>query len=216
LLKIKMKIPIHSTPMLVLSTILSAGISPFLLAQNSQPAPSSDSALVHLSPDVADVLKLAHSQVGDATIIAFIRNSGKVYSMGASDLIYLRDQGVSDQVLTVMLNQQNNAPATATQAAPPVAVPSNSTQYVAVGAQPAASYTDAAPVYAQPSTAYVYPTTYSYPYYYPYYGSYWGYPSVYFGFGYWGGHYGSCYGGYHGGHYGGGYHGGGGGHGGHH
>src|SRR3954470_19500698 len=60
-----------------------------------------------LSYGAANVLKLAQAKVGDETIIAYIDKSGQGYgSLGASEIIYLRDQGVSDRVLTTMLAQE--------------------------------------------------------------------------------------------------------------
>ena len=214
-----MKTRFHSIPMVILAVMMSSPqFAPGLVAQNSAPAPApaSQAAPVQLSVDVWDVLRLAHSNVSDATITAYIRNSGKVYSLGASEILYLREQGLSDQVVTTMLEQQKNVatqavPQPAQAAQPSVWANNSSPQYVPAVTQPAPNYVQAAPVYAQPSPAYVYPPSYSYYDYWPYYGGYWGYPALSFSFG-WGGHYGGGYhgGGYYGGgHYGGGYHGGG-------
>jgi hypothetical protein len=218
-----MKSRICSKSLMVLAVMMLWG-GPVLVAQNATPAPSSEVAPVQLSADVWDVLRLAHGKVGDPAIIAYIKNSGKVYSLGASEILYLREQGLSDEVVMAMLNQRRNVaanvPATAPQPilqAPPQPAPtvqpvapaesSQQPQYAAA-AQPQTTYVQAAPVYSQPAPVYVYPQTY--PYYYsswPYYGSYWGYPGISLSFG-WGGYYGG-HGGYYGGHYGGGYHGGG-------
>jgi hypothetical protein len=222
-----MKTRIYAKSMLALVAMVWYGqITPVLVAQNSAPAPApaSQPAPVQLSVDVWDVLRLAHGNVSDATITAYIKNSGKVYSLGASEILYLRERGLSDQVVTAMLEQRTNSAANVAQAAPqpvptapqpglnapqlaPTAPPSvwannGSPPVVAAAPQPAPNYVEAAPVYAQPSPVYVYPPSYGYYDPWPYY---WGYPAVSFSFG-WGGH----YGGYHGGGYhGGGYHGGG-------
>ena len=211
--------------------VLCCQTAPVLLAQDSNSAPASAEAVapvsaseprpVQLSPGVPDVLKLGRAHVGDEAILAFISNSGRTYHLSVSEILYLREQGVSDQVVTAMLNSRQNAAATITQPAPhPVAQPAlqpaptgptadwvnSSPQPAPAATQFAPAYTVAAPVYVQPSPVYVYPAP-SYEYYdgWPYY---WGYPSVSFGFGFGRGY----YGGYHGGYHGGGYHGGGGGH----
>ena len=213
--------------------VLCSQTAPVLLAQNSSPAPASAEAAapasvsetrtVQLSSGVPEILKLGRAHVGDEVIIAFIMNSGRIYHLSASEILYLREQGVSDQVLTAMLSAGQNVAATSAQAAPqPVAQPAlqpaptgptavwanSSPQPAPAATQFAPAYVEAAaPVYAQPSPVYAYPAPY-YGYYdsWPYY---WGYPSVSFGFGFGRGY----YGGYHGGGYhGGGYHGGGGGH----
>ena len=56
---------------------------------------------------VADVLKLTQAQVGEEVVLNYVLNSGTVYNLGPKDIIYLRNQGVSDRVLTTMMNQRN-------------------------------------------------------------------------------------------------------------
>ena len=223
----KSRIPSKSM-MTVAVMVLCSQVAPVLLAQNSNstpasaeaaaPAPVSETRPVQLSSGVPDILKLGRAHLSDEAISAFISNSGRTYHLSVSEILYLREQGVSDQVVTAMLNSRQNTAATVAQVAPqpaptgPTADWVNSspqpapapTQYAP---QPAPSYVAAAPVYAQPSQVYVYPAP-SYGFYdsWPYY---WGYPSISFGFGFGGGHYGGFHGG---GYHGGGYHGGGGGH----
>ena len=228
----KSRIPSKSM-MTVAVMVLCSQVAPVLLAQNSNstpasaevaiPASASETRPVQLSSGVPEILKLGRAHVGDEVIIAFIMNSGRIYHLSASEILYLREQGVSDQVLTAMLSAGQNVAATSAQAAPqPVAQPAlqpaptgptavwanSSPQPAPAATQFAPAYVEAAaPVYAQPSPVYVYPAP-SYEYYdsWPYY---WGYPSLSFGFGFGRGY----YGGYHGGGFhGGGYHGGGGGH----
>jgi uncharacterized membrane protein YgcG len=218
-----MKNRITCKPMTALAVmVLCSQIGPVLRAQNSNSAPASAGATIPASPsetrpvklssDVAEILKLGRAHVSDEIIIAFIRNSHATYLLNASELLYLRQQGVSDPVLTAMLNARQNVAATAAQAAPTAGSANSSPQPVPVPAQPAPAYD--ASVYAQPSPTYVYPAPSYYDYYdyYGYWPYYWGYPAWSFGFGYYGGgYYGGRYGGYRGGAYGGGFHGGGGG-----
>lgn len=218
-----MKSRISFRLMLVLGGIVvCTQIGPVLRAQNanlastntgaSTPASTSQTRPVQLSPGVPEILKLARGGVGDEVIISFIRNSGRQYPLSASEVLYLREQGVSEPVLSAMLNNQPNAGAIAAQAAPqfapagPEAAPATN--------QPAPGYGETAPLYAQPVPGYGYAVPYDYDYgYWPYY--YWGYPAWGFGFVYGGGYYrgyhgGGYHGGYHGGgHPGGGFHGGG-------
>ena len=155
---------------------------------NVVPAASAGRTVPKFSYGVPQVLELAHAKIGDSTIISYIRNSGIVYRLDASQIIYLKQHGVSEAVIAAMVKQRPRAPATVVQ--------------------PATTYVRTVPS----STAYVVPYTQSYyyytPYYYPYYGYYgWPFPAIYFSFGYGGGHW---RGGYHGGHhYGGGHRGGG-------
>jgi hypothetical protein len=207
---------------------LCSQIAPVLLAQDSTPAPASAEAAspspasetraVQLSSGVAEILKLGRAHVGDEVVIAFIRNSGRSYHLSASEILYLRAQGVSDQVVTAMLTAGQNVAATSAQpppqpapTQPPADWANSNPQYAPDATQPAPSYDAAAPVYAQPSAGYAYPApSYGYYGYAPYY---WGYPAFSLGFGFGGGYYGGYYRrgyyGYHGGGYYGGYHGGG-------
>jgi hypothetical protein len=224
--------------MALMVVVLCSQTAAVLLAQNSNSAPASaqptaptsasDTRTVQLSSGVPEVLKLGRARVGDEVIIAFIVNSGKAYHLSASEILYLREQGVSDQVLTAMLNAGQNVAATPPQASPqPAAQPAptgptadwaNSNPQPAPTAPAAPQYAPAyaatAPVYVQPSPVYAYPAP-SYGYYdsWPYYS---GYPALSLSFGFGGGYYGGYHGGgyYGGGYHGGGYHGGGGG--GHH
>jgi len=152
-----------------------------------------------LAYGVPQVLQLKQAEVGDDTIIAYIKNSGNIYNLNADQIIYLRQQGLSDAVVTAMLNQPKPAMAVAAPATP--------------APQPVASAAEVAPVAATtaaPAVTYVQtvPATYYYqPYYYPVYSCF---PAVSFSFGWHGGGYYGGYGGWHGGGYG-GWHGGGGG-----
>jgi uncharacterized membrane protein YgcG len=173
-----------------------AGLSLSAMTVVAQTAPQ-------LSYGVPQVLQLAQAKVSDSTIIAYIHNSGYSYGLDANQIIYLRQQGVSDAVINTMLTQPKNAAANEQTTPPPADQSSTAT------VQPAVTYVQSAPpssVYVVPDTqTYCYDSTYYQPYYYPYYG----YPAVSLSFGFgggWGGYHG---GGWHGG--GGGFHGGGGG-----
>ncbi len=178
----------------------------------AQPAAASQSTPV-LSYGVSQVVQLAHANIGEDVIVNYIQNSGNAYGLDANQILYLKQQGVSDRIINTMLGQRSRVAATAQTAPPPNNPDASSAQIPTTSPPPAVSYVQTAP----PQTVYVIPDTqtydyyaYYYPYYYPYYG-YYGWPAVSLSFG-WGGYYGGYhgyYGGYHGG--GGGYHGGGGG-----
>jgi hypothetical protein len=222
-----MKSRMPFSPTAALLVMFCSQAAPVLVAQSSSPAPASAGAAapaptsvtrtIQLSPGVPEILKLRRGLVGDDVIIAFVVNSGQAYHLSASEVLYLREQGVSDPVLSAMLSTGQNGAATAAQAAPQPAAQrapagltsdwANSTPQPAPATpQYAPAYDATAPVYAPPSTVYAYPApSYGYcDYSWPWY---WGYPGLSLGFGFGGGYY---YGGYHGGGYrGGGYHGGG-------
>jgi opacity protein-like surface antigen len=110
---------------------------------------TSQSAPVQLSAGVQDVLKLVRSKVSDDVIVPFVNRSGVSYNLGAPEIIYLRGQGVSERVITAMLNQHGKTPVTTAPTAP--------AQPPAAPAQPSPIYGVPAPSYARPSPVYSLP-----------------------------------------------------------
>jgi hypothetical protein len=183
-------------------------------AQDPTATSAAQTAPVQLSYGVSQIIQLSKAKLNDDTIVNYIRNSGSSYGMDASQIVYLKQQGVSETVINTMLNQ----PRPVAQAAPQPAYPAASSTATVV-AQPAVTYVQPAPAYVPSSTVYVIPDTQTYQYYnnyyypsygyYPYYGG-WYYPPVSFSFGFGGGYRGGYYHGGWGGGYRGGYRGGGG------
>jgi hypothetical protein len=144
-----------------------------------QPAPL-------LSYGVDQIIQLSRAKVSEATIINYIVNSRSSYGLDANQIVYLKQQGVSDTVINVMLNQPRP---TVTAAAQPAAATASSTATatVNINTQPEAMYYQVAPIYVPSSSVYVIPDTqtaryYAYSYN-PYYGgrSYLDYQPSYFG-----------------------------------
>jgi len=185
-----------------------------VIAQNStttaQPAAASQPA-PQLSYGVPQVLQLEQAKVSDGVIVNYIQNSGTIYSLKADEIVYLKQQGVSDAALNAMLNQRTRLTGSTEPAATTASSTTASAQTYTPAPQPAVTYVQTTPAYVPSSTVYVIPDTQTYqygtyyysgyPYYsYPYYGGYYGWPAVSLSFG-WGGYYG---GGYHGAYHGGG------------
>ncbi len=155
----------------------------------STPAPVTEP--VQLSGGVADILKLSRAKVNDDVTVAFIQNGDRRYSLTASEIVYLRQEGVSDRVLTAMLNQEPQSAPAPQQAAPATAPEASAPQHAAPPAPTTVAEAAPASTVYVPST----PTYYSFydpsPYWYepwPYWytSPYWyGYPLFTFGF-YWG------------------------------
>jgi hypothetical protein len=168
----------------------------------TETAGSSVSAAPALAPGVEDVVKLAQAQVGDRLILSYVESSPTVYSLDANQVVYLRNAGVSEAVVTAMLDKgkkysdqaaANTAANTVAQSPATYAAPAQVAYPIVADAQPA--QVEAQPVYVEPPapsvSVYVIPysaTTYDYGYY-PY--GYYGGGVIY---SYYGGHYG--YGGY--------------------
>jgi hypothetical protein len=170
------------------------------VAQDTPATPSATATVtatttqpVKLPYGVEDVLKMSRAQVSDDVIATYIQNTGTIYSLGPTDIVYLKDQGVSDRIINTMLDQRRIANEVAAQAqqqqsaaqAPTPAAENNSpvttpaytdTQSAApTVTQPAASTlyvipypTPAYPYYSRPYYSYSYPYYSSYSYYYPY------------------------------------------------
>ena len=146
---------------LAFTAIIGLALSTFTVAAQNSP----DTAAPQLAYGVPEILKLSQAEVGDDTITAYIRNTGTSYGLDADQIIYLKQQGISDHVLTAMLNQPKAAPAPAPLAAQS-AYPYAAQTPVAYAPQP---YYDQG---AQPSTVYVpnsqtYYYSYAQPYFYP-------------------------------------------------
>ena len=154
----------------ILPVITAAGLalSPLAVLAEDSPADTAPP----LAYGVPQILKLQQAKVTDDVIIAYIHNSGGSYGLDADQIIYLRQQGISDKVLTTMLAQPRPASMSASTAPPPVN--SYATEAPVAYAQPAPAYVQPASssVYVMPNNQIYYSSGYFsyYPYYYyPYY-----------------------------------------------
>jgi hypothetical protein len=141
-----------------------------------------------LAYGVPQILQLAQAKVTDDVIIAYIHNSGNSYGLNADQIIYLRQQGISDNVLTTMLNQPKPG-STSVPTAPPVDSYAAPAPVAYAQPAPAPAYDQSAPassVYVMPNNQIYYSSYYPY-----YYGGY--YPFVSFSYGWGGYNRGGCY-----------------------
>src|SRR5580698_11052483 len=81
-------------------------------AQTTSAAPSD------LSPDVQEVLTLSRQHMDDSVITNYIFSTGKAYKLSADDIIYLNGQGVSQPVISALLQTGSGASAQAAPATP--------------------------------------------------------------------------------------------------
>src|SRR5439155_16994010 len=99
------------------------------------------------------------AQVSEETIIAYVQASGRSYGgMSASEIVYLHEQGVSDNIVNAMLNQGKQL--TAAQTAQPASVTQATTEANATtsAAQSPQAYAPTTVTPAQPAPA---PTVYA-------------------------------------------------------
>src|ERR1017187_23171 len=121
-------------------------------AAASQPAPQ-------LSYGVPQVLQLVQAKVSDGIIVSYVQNSGTIYSLNAGEIVYLKQQGVSDPVLSAMLNQRSRLTGSTEPATTPASSPA-ATQTYATAAPTTTTYVQSVPS----STVYVIPDTQTYQY----------------------------------------------------
>jgi hypothetical protein len=74
-------------------------------AEAAAPAKQGEPAVpASLSPAAAEVVRLGTSGVGDEVILAYIQNSQDLFNLSADDVLYLKDIGLSPEVVSAMLN----------------------------------------------------------------------------------------------------------------
>jgi hypothetical protein len=126
-----------------------------------------------LTYGVDEIVKLSRAQISEDVIGTYIQSSGTVYNLHPNDIVQLHNQGVSDNIINLMLTQGHvvseptNQPAPVMQvlpiapviATPPAAQPAATDQPLFVPGQNAAEIAAAgAPVVEEaPSTLYVIP-----------------------------------------------------------
>src|SRR5581483_4311880 len=126
--------------------VISAGPAPVI----SSPTPTPAAKLPY---GVEDVLKLSRAQVGEDVILDYVQRSGTIYSLGSKEIVYLKEQGVSEKVINAMLNQRKRVEMAAQQAPSPAAPAVESyTPDSTAAAAPTTS--PAAPVYTQSNATY--------------------------------------------------------------
>jgi hypothetical protein len=172
--------------------------APAVGASVEQIAETIKAANASLSPDLAEVVKMADAGVDEKTILTYIENSAG-FRLKADDIIFLHKHGISPSVVTALLQH----PAKTQIAQPQIAQPAQPQPQVATA--PVYATPPAQPVYVQsPPVIYTDPGYY---YGYPSYGYGCSYPSVSIGLGvpffprpfFHGGFHSGFHGGFHGG-----------------
>jgi len=187
--------PKHSQYQMALSGFLGLALlslsqsSALALAQNgveaNLDATRSSAPVPRFSPGIPEILKMIDAKVDIEVIKAYIKNSLVAYNPQPSEIIALKDRGVPNEVLTVLIQRggelRAQAPAQPARA-PAIAPPYDSGTPYVYGSQPGMPYETAYPDYGYSYPSY--PSLYSYySYGYPYYGySSWYWPSFYFGY----------------------------------
>src|SRR5690349_9287431 len=76
--------------------ITEAPVSP--IAQQKTVPPN-----IHPTRPLAEIIKLANSGVEEGVMMAFVTNSTSTFNLSAEEIIYLKDIGIPDHVVTAMI-----------------------------------------------------------------------------------------------------------------
>jgi hypothetical protein len=198
--------------------VLSACIPPLSGAEPSAPAAKPPGAIIitnatngrmpYLSAGLPEIVKMHKAGVDASVLMAYVRNSPVAYHPSAKEIIYLRDQGISSDLISAMLQRggelrdraaeaqrEERNRATPPPAAPPAApaAPAPATPSPPQAAAPVVVYANnpdpVYPTYVNYAYSYAAPAYYNYA---PYYRSSCYYPS-YYRPSYYRGYYSGCY-----------------------
>ncbi len=94
------------------------------LTENTNSAPPVPRAEPALPPNIlpatplADVIRLAQSGVGENVLLTFVTNSIQPFDLDSEEIVYLNDIGVSDGVITMMMQHDQGLKVSASNLAP--------------------------------------------------------------------------------------------------
>src|ERR1700720_4698746 len=77
----------------------------------------------NVSPGAAEVIRLAQAGVSDEVILAYVQNSPAMFGLSADNILYLKDLGLSSQVIAGMLNRDSTLQSQPVPATPPPVAP---------------------------------------------------------------------------------------------
>ncbi len=107
-----------------------------------------------LASPTTEIVKLANSGVDESVMLAFVTNSIRTFNLGADDIIYLNDIGVSGTVVTAMIQRDQAIKQLAANAAPAPAQPAPTEQAAATApAEPEPQPAPPAETYAAPAAS---------------------------------------------------------------
>ncbi len=135
-------------------------------ANGMEPDSAAVAAAPAMMPAVAEIVRLVQAKVSDDTILAYIRYAPRNYALDADEILYLKQQGVSEAVIMAMMIP--SAPSTAPMSTATVPLPTTPAP------APVPVSTDTGAGYDAPTYYY---NDYA-PDYYPIYGGYYGWPNT--------------------------------------
>jgi hypothetical protein len=134
-------------------SLLSAAVITLLtFAVPDAPAQDSIAVAPALSHGVPQILQLSQANVGDDVIVRYIQNSGTIFALSAPEIVYLKEQGMSDLVLNTMLDQRHRLTGSTEPATTPENQAAGQTPVTIVQPVTCVATTSASMVYVMPDT----------------------------------------------------------------
>ncbi len=81
----------------------SPSATPAPTAPNNQPLVAQTPAVPQLSPWAEEMVKLAHAAIDENVMLSFVDNAAGTFNLASDHIIYLRDVGIPDDVITAMM-----------------------------------------------------------------------------------------------------------------
>jgi len=109
-MELRMKMSRFSVAAVCVAAAVVAGQPGYLQAQSTASTASSEpvkkeTQSLKVTTPVEEVVQLSKSGVGDALIVSYIQNSERPYRLNAQEIIKLRDEGVSTEVTTALIQR---------------------------------------------------------------------------------------------------------------
>jgi hypothetical protein len=97
-------------------------------AQAPPPGKPENAVEVNISPGAAEVVRLAESGLGDEVVSSYVTNSQTAFNLTADDIVYLKDVGISEPVISLMMShdrqiRESGPPPVTAQNPPPTPGP---------------------------------------------------------------------------------------------
>lgn len=138
-----------NTPVAVAATTASEG------APTARVAPQPP----ELSPGVQALVDMVHAQVGETVLLEYVNSSTHTFELQPEDIVYLKDLGVTDEVVTAMLKRTADVQAAEAVRAAAEAAPGPAPADAAPAVEVAAAPPPAPSTYVEPVTRSVAPAS---------------------------------------------------------
>lgn len=145
--------------LIVVSTMLTIATVPTGLRAQNTPAASTatdaaktEAQRLKIASPIEEVVELSKSGVGDAVVVSYIQSSERTYNVGAQDIINLRNQGVSPEVTTALIQRGAEQRQTAATAAAEAAKAQKAAEAETVAVAPTYQTQPTTTVVAAPAT----------------------------------------------------------------